>query len=359
MTGLSLEHLTLRRGGLALLDGLSLAVPAGSLSVILGPAGAGKTRLARVLAGLEIPDSGRILLDGEVFNPRTALADRRIRVVLHELDLWPHLSVADQIALPLGQRRIGRKEARKRVEEALATVRAEGLAERRLTDLTPPQRRRVAIARACAQDPQILVLDEPLAGLDPPARIDLRDDLRHIQAESRATLLLLTREPRDALILADQLAIIDLGRIVQSGPPQEVYQNPRDVLVAQIFGPANLIQGQAESLDARGGVILRTPLGRLIGRAAGPPPAPGENVTLAIRPESLLLGANLPPDANRLSATLERADFLGALRQLHLRGPGDWPLVALSLPSLTNHLQPGQSLTLGIPPDHVVILARR
>ena len=146
----------------------------------------------------------------------------------------------------------------------------------------------------------------------------------------------------------------------QVGPPREVYNRPADSFVAQMLGPANLIQGQAEGVDGRGDVVLRTPLGRLIGRSpdAGPPPA-GSPATIAIRHEAIGLSMPVPADANRFAATVERLVLLGATRQVYLRGPGDWPITALALQAPSDGLREGQALTAWVAPEFVVVLPSR
>jgi len=176
-------------------------------------------------------------------------------------------------------------------------------------------------------------------------------------AEAEVTTLILTSDAREALALADHLAVMDLGRVVQSGPPAEVYNRPVDAFVARFLGPINLIQGQVESSDARGEVVVRTSLGRLVGRsAASAAVAAGSPVTVALRPEALGIGAPVPAGANRFVATVERLVFLGETRQVHLRGSNDWPVVALALQSQSQGLREGQSLTVHVAPDHVVVL---
>jgi ABC-type Fe3+/spermidine/putrescine transport system ATPase subunit len=171
-------------------------------------------------------------------------------------------------------------------------------------------------------------------------------------------MLVLTRQARQALSAADRLAVMDLGKIVQVGTPQDVYNQPADAFVARLLGPINLLQGQVDTHEpnAKGEVIVRTPLGRLIGRAAGGVLAAGAPVTVAIRPETLSLAAAIPPGSNRFPASVERIAFRGELRQIHLRGPGDWPVTAMTLQSQSNHVREGQTLAVSVSPEFVVVL---
>ncbi len=354
-----LDGLVKRFDRVAVVDGVSLEVNPGALTYVLGPPGAGKTTLVRLITGLETPDEGEIYFDGRAMQKLTP-AERRVGLVFETEALWPHRNVADNVGYGLQVRGVSRRERRKRVEEALSLVRLEGLADRRIAGLTPLQRRRVAVARALAIDPALLVLDQPLAGLEGQGADEFRDDLRRLHTETSTTTLVLSDNPREALAVADWIAVLDLGRIVQTGAPWELYNRPSDTFVAQFLGPANLLQGHLESTDARGGAVVRTPVGRLVGLAPAQTLPGGSPVTVSIRPESLGLGGvTTPLGANRFPATVERQVYLGGVRQVHLRGPGDWPVTALTLPAQTPELREGQSLTVAVAPEHVVILPSR
>jgi ABC-type Fe3+/spermidine/putrescine transport system ATPase subunit len=208
-------------------------------------------------------------------------------------------------------------------------------------------------------EPDLLILDEPFRRLEAKARDDFRDEIRRVVANSSTTTLILTSDPREALAMADQLVVLDMGRVVQTGRPSDVYNRPFDAFVAQFLGPVNLIQGQVESIDPRGELVVRTPLGRLIGRSDAGSLATGSPVTIAIRPEALALGAQTAFDANRFAATVERLVFLGELRQVHLRGSNDHPVMALALQSHSRNLREGQGLSVHVSPEHVVIFPPR
>ena len=350
-----LENLVKRYDEVAVVDGASLEIRPGELSYVLGPSGSGKTTLARLIAGLETLDDGEIYFDGRLVHslpPQT----RRVGLVFQEDALWPHLTVAENVGYPLKVRGVARRERRNQVADALGTARLDTLAGRRPDELSGLQRQRVALARALVLEPDLLILDDPLGRLEARVRGEFLDEIRRVVTEVETTTLILTSDAREALAMADHLAVMDLGRIVQSGRPALVYNRPVDAFVARFLGPINLIQGQVESTDPRGDLVVRTPLGRLIGRADSGPNASGSPVTIALRPEALGFGPNAPFDSNRFAATVERLVFLGEVRQVHLRGTNDWPVIALALQSQSQGLREGQSLTVHVTPEHVVVL---
>ena len=350
-----IESLVKRFDKVAVVDHASLEIRPGELAFLLGPTGSGKTTLARIVAGLERADEGEIYFDGRVIHTLPP-ADRRVGMVFEDDALWPHWTVAENVGYGLRVRGIVRRERRERVAEVLGLVGIDSLADKRPDSLSSLQKLRVALARALVIEPELLIIDEPLAHLEPRSKAEFRDALRRLHAETETTTLVLTSDPREALAMADRLAVIDLGRVVQVGRPDEVYNRPADTFVARFLGPTNLIQGQVEGTDARGDVVVRTPLGRLIGQTAGDPLASGSPVTVAIRPESIGLGP-VPVGSNRFSATLERQTFLGEVRQVDLRGPGDWPVTALALQGQVVGLREGQGVTASVPPEFVVVLS--
>ncbi len=355
MIRVTLDGLTKTFDGVRAVDGVCLALLPGERMVVLGPSGAGKTALARLIVGLDDPDSGEIRFDGRSLSGIPA-HQRRIGFVPRDDALWPHRTVAENVGYGLKLKRVGRRERRMRVAEALSAARIDSLSERHPESLSPLQRHKVALARALIVEPELLLWDEPMAPLDPRYRAEFRDEIRRVHAEHETTTILLTSDPREALALADRVAVLDFGKIVQVATPIEVYNRPADSFVAQLLGPTNLLQGQADACDALGEVIVRTPIGRLIGRPSGEIPAPGTPVTVVIRPEALSIGSSVPPNSNRFLATIERQVLLGATRQIFLRGPGDWPVTATALQAQSEGLREGQSLTVSVAPEFVVLL---
>jgi ABC-type Fe3+/spermidine/putrescine transport system ATPase subunit len=359
MTRVALDGLVKRYDRVAVVDGASLEIEAGSLVHVLGPSGAGKTTLARLVAGLEPLDDGLIFFNDRLVQTLSA-HERRVGFVFQDDALWPRLTVAENVGYALKVRRLPRTERRDRVAEALGALRIDSLAAKLPDALSGLQRQRVALARALAASPELLILDEPTGPLEARVRDEFRDDIRRTHAETEITTLVLTHDPREALALADRIAVMDLGRFIQTGTPDEVYNRPTDAFVARLLGPTNLFQGQVETSDLRGEVVVRTTFGRVIGQTAGPnaasPLGQGTPVTLSIRPEALVVGSTVPAGSNRFAATVERLVFLGEVRQVYLRGQGDWPILALTLQSQSHSLREGQSITLSVPPEHVIVL---
>ena len=355
MIRVTIESLVKRFDRVPIVDGVSLEIGSGELVVLLGPAGSGKSTLARLIAGLETSDEGEIYFDGRMIQNVPPI-ERKVGPVFQDDALWPRSTVAENVGFGLRMRGVSRRERRIRVAETLEMVDIAGIADKRPAGLSAMQRLKVALARAIAIEPELLILDEPFGRLEPRVRPEFRDLLRRLHVESRTTTLVLTADPVEALATADRIAVFDNGRVVQVGTPIEVYNRPIDAVVARFFGLVNLIQGQVEGTDARGDIVVRTPLGRLIGQSsAGPIPA-GASVTIAIRPESIGLGPTVPTGHNRFAATLERETFLGEVRRIDLRGPEDWPVVASALQSRSAELREGQSITASVPPELVVVL---
>jgi len=353
------EGLVKHYGPVEALDGASLELRAGELTYLLGPKGAGKTTMARLLAGLEQPEDGEIYF-GDRMVQKLPPRERNAGMVFADLGLWPGLTVVENVTYPLKAQGVERSQRRRRVSDVLTGLRIDSLSGRRPGQLTASQRLRVALARAMITEPQVLVLDEPMGTLEPRARRDFWDDLRRFHAEVGVTTLVLTDDPHEAMVLADRLAVIDLGRVIQSGVPHELYNRPIDVFVARLLGPTNLLQGQVEghgiALSGGGEVVVRTPLGRLIGRSHSVAVEQGTPVTVTVRPETLAFGPTIPPGWNRFPAMVERIEFRGELRHIHARGPGDWPVMFSAIQSLSQNVREGQSLTLSVAPENVVVL---
>ncbi|MDP8918442.1 MAG: ABC transporter ATP-binding protein, partial [Pseudomonadota bacterium] len=243
MNDLSLRGVTKRFGSVAAVDDVLLDIPAGRFVCLLGPSGCGKTTLLRLVAGLEEPTSGQILVGGRD-QTHVPTHQRGIGMVFQSLALFPHLSVGENVAYPLGIRGASRAERRARADELLALVQLPGIAERRIHQLSGGQRQRVAIARGLAIDPKLFLLDEPLSALDANLREHMQVELRQLQSRLGVTTLVVTHDQKEALTMADLVVVMDRGRIQQVGAPMEVYRDPANAFVAGFIGNSNLIPGR-------------------------------------------------------------------------------------------------------------------
>lgn len=247
---LRIDHLSKRFGAVRALDDVDVAVPAGSLTALLGPSGCGKTTLLRTIAGFEIPDAGRILLNGtDVTNVR--LGARDIGFVFQSYALFPHLDVAANVGFGLSVRGVSRTERATRVRELLDLVRLPGYEKRMPHQLSGGQRQRVALARALAAKPSFLLLDEPFAALDLTVRKELRRWLRSLHHETHVTTLLVTHDADEAMDIADGIVLMREGRVQQTGSPSELYGDPRTPFVMGFLGDANAIATGTGTLYVR------------------------------------------------------------------------------------------------------------
>lgn len=288
--------------GVRVLEPLNLEIGAGELFFLLGPSGCGKSTLLRILAGLVESDGGRIWFNGKEAG-NLAPEDRRAAMMFQSYALWPHMTVYENVAFGLKVAGLGRREVRVRVLEALELVRLGGYAARRIPSLSGGQQQRVALARAIVVNPAVLLLDEPLSNLDARLRDEMRMEIRRITRERNLTTIYVTHDRSEALALADRMAVLNNGQVVQLGTPRELYMNPVNRFAAEFLGDANIVKGVVTACG-----LVETPLGELhfSGDAAI-----GEEIELMFRPESAKIvsgeGANTFPA--RITDTLYAGGF--------------------------------------------------
>jgi iron(III) transport system ATP-binding protein len=341
MTKLTIENLTKRFADVTAVDDMSLSVAPGELFFLLGPSGCGKTTLLRMLAGFVTPDSGRILLDDRDVT-RLPAHRRNCGMVFQNYALWPHMTVAQNIAFGLRVRRWPAAKRRDRVAEMLAMVRMDGLADRRPAQLSGGQQQRVALARALAINPALLLLDEPLSNLDAKLRIEMRGEILRLCRASGVTAVYVTHDQKEALSMADRVAIVRDGRIAQVGPPREVYLRPADRFVADFVGRSNFIRARVVSSSPTQTQLHWPGVGKLVSVIPGdatttaPPRVIGDTVDCSIRPEAIRLLASDPAAAapsqdNIFPADLVETVYLGEMAQHMLRLADGSPLEAAAL----------------------------
>ncbi len=306
---LEVKNLSRRFDGRAVVDDVSLTIEAGQVTCLLGPSGCGKTTTLRMIAGVDLQDEGSIWVDGALVCDtvfRVPPERRAIGLMFQDFALFPHLSVAENIAFGLPK---GAQARLKRVGELLERVSLSGFGPKYPHELSGGEQQRVALARALAPNPRILLMDEPFSGLDERLRDGIRDDTLSLLKEDGTAVLLVTHEPHEAMRMADEIALMRAGRIVQRGAPYNIYNAPADRAAAAFFSDINILQGKVQ------GALTRTPFGEFL--APGVPD--GTEVEIVIRPQHVKIdfdragrGPNpTPQDGTPARATVDRARFLG------------------------------------------------
>lgn len=342
MTELSLRGLTKRYGATNAVEDVTLDIPDGRLVCLLGPSGCGKTTLLRLIAGLEEPSAGQVLVAGQD-QTRVPTHRRDFGMVFQSLALFPHLSVAENVAYPLAIRGIDRVSRRKRADMLLELVRLPGLGDRRIHQLSGGQRQRVAIARGLAVDPKVFLLDEPLSALDANLREHMQVELRQLQQRLGVTTVVVTHDQKEALTMADLLIVMDRGRVQQMGAPMELYRNPANAFVAGFIGSTNLLPCRlaGRRLDVLGHSIELAEDDR-IKCADGP-------AVLSIRPEDVRFAeAGLPSRVTFIRDLGESVQFILDLEGREVNAlftPRDRPSVGVGDP-VHLALEPGRRVVL-------------
>ncbi len=345
-------------GATPVLKGIDLDVVPGEFFALLGPSGSGKSTLLRLIAGFARQQQGRLLVDGVDIGSQPPW-QRNIGMVFQSYALWPHLSVWDNVAFGLVERRVARDELRRRVGDALELVGLAAHAQRRPSQLSGGQQQRVALARTIVIKPQLLLLDEPLSNLDKTLRVQMRQELQSLQRRLGITTLFVTHDQEEAMGTADRMAVLDQGVLQQVGTPATLYDEPVNGFVAGFVGTMNLLPAQLTARRADGIELAVAGLGTLVvalPRQSPPPPPPlatGGAVLLSLRPH--LLGL-LPADAARdpgsvwFDGLVEASEFLGPFTRYRVRVGGH--ALAVDLPHRAGQggFAPGSAVALGVDP---------
>ncbi|MCU0983482.1 MAG: ABC transporter ATP-binding protein [Acetobacteraceae bacterium] len=290
-------------GATRAVDDVSIDLAEGTLTTLLGPSGCGKTTMLRLIAGLELPSSGVIAIEGRDVSGLPA-AERRVAMVFQSYALFPHMNVAENVAYGLTVAGQKKADALARAEEMLDTLGLKGLGSRLPSELSGGQQQRVAVARALVLRPRVLLFDEPLSNLDARLRRRVRGDIRDLQLKLNLTVVYVTHDQQEALAVSDTVVVMREGRIAQMGPPRALYEAPQDGFIADFMGEANVVeaevsQGEGSNAILRfGEVTIAAPLSR---------PSAGR-MSLAVRPEAITLS---PPGGTGLPGTVRRAVFVG------------------------------------------------
>ncbi len=356
MISIQIKHLTKRFGNVVALQQLSLRIEPGELFFLLGPSGCGKTTLLRSMAGFYIPEEGQILFGDEDVT-RLEPHKRNTGMMFQSYALWPHMSVAENVAFGLEERKVPRDEIKRRVHEALESVRMAAYADRRPNQLSGGQQQRVALARALVIRPRCLLLDEPLSNLDAKLRLEMRAEIRRVCKEFKLTTVYVTHDQKEALSISDRMAILDRGRVLQVGAPREVYRRPTCKTVADFIGETDFISGKLLGMGANGSATVETAIGRFEGVLGDPAakPVPGAQVTLSVRPECWALSREAAA-VNCVRGRIGEAVYLGELAQYDLVAGGiDLKILELN-PRFLDQSTRGEVFASAAPEDVVVLV---
>jgi iron(III) transport system ATP-binding protein len=352
MSAIRIDGLVKKFGETTAVSDIRLEIPSGSLFFLLGPSGCGKTTLLRMIAGFTEPTSGRILF-GDRDVARVPANERNTGMVFQNYALWPHMSVFENVAFGLEVRKLPKDRIREKVGQALELVRMGQYAQRKPAELSGGQQQRVALARAVAFEPSVLLLDEPLSNLDAKLRLEMRHEIRRIVDTLKITTVYVTHDQEEALSLADGMAVLHHGRVIQTGAPRAMYRRPNSRFVADFLGdtnflPAVLVQGGATE------ATYRTVAGNLRSTAAPFPSA--TELSLSLRPEALRITRGEARD-NALAGTVRATTYLGDIAQ-HEIALADGS-TAIRVAELNPKEPPaiGERVVVAIDPDDVVPLA--
>jgi iron(III) transport system ATP-binding protein len=340
------------------LDGVSLDIRAGELFFLLGPSGCGKTTALRTVAGFYQPDAGRISF-GEKDMTRVAPHKRNTGMVFQNYALWPHLTARGNVEYGLKVRKTPRDEMKQRVDAALEMVRLGGLGDRYPNQLSGGQQQRVALARALVIRPDVLLLDEPLSNLDAQLRLEMRREIKRLHEETKVTAIYVTHDQNEALSIADRLAIMQDGKVMQVGAPREIYRRPNSRFVAEFIGETNFLTGTVTQNEAE--TIVETPAGVIVA-AKNAAVAIGQKVWCSIRPEAWRLALS---DINSFVARIDGTTYLGETEQLGATLTGgvenaeseSWRVQKISILNPRESARVGESIVLWVAPEDVTVLA--
>ena len=352
-----LTHVTKAFDTTLAVNDVSLQIEKGEFFFLLGPSGCGKSTFLRIVAGFYKPDTGELRFDDTVMND-VPPHQRNTGMVFQNYALWPHMSVAENIEYGLTLRKLEKAERNEKIERALEMVQMEDFRDRAVNTLSGGQQQRIALARALVIEPSVLLLDEPISNLDAALRQQMRDEIKQIHDRTNITMFYVTHDQVDALSMADRMAIMQDGVIIQVGTPREIYQFPKNAFVASFVGETNFISGKVEQAS-NGRAIIETPAGTLHSTTVYHELTQGTPVQCSIRPEALIIDNNQngrTPIENRITAKVTAVNYLGRVEEYQLMASGDLSLKAVHYNPGTETKKPGDTVQLAISTDAVIPL---
>lgn len=342
---ISIRDVNLSYGAVHVLKDICLDIKPGEFFAFLGPSGCGKTTLLRLIAGFNVAQQGKVEIGGaDVLDMPPWKRD--VGMVFQSYALWPHMTVARNVAFGLEERKLPRKEVDKRVKAALELVGLTHLADRRPAQLSGGQQQRVALARTIAIEPKVLLLDEPLSNLDAKMRVEVRRELRDLQQRLKLTTIFVTHDQEEANTVCDRIAVFNEGRIQQVGTPMSLYEKPANLFVASFLGTANILDGHVED----------TPNGRVfVVEGAGSIPVPegtkvAQGAKLVFRPQYATIGRT-EEGAVALEGTIAHREFLGAIIRYGVQVGTATVLIDVPFYTGDTLLEPGTATVLGLQPS--------
>jgi spermidine/putrescine transport system ATP-binding protein len=355
---IALEGVSKRFGKAEAVRNVTLAIREGEFFSLLGPSGCGKTTTLRMIAGFEVPDEGRIVLQGK--DVTTVFSNRRpVNMVFQQYALFPHMSIYDNVAFGLKVKRVPRAEHRGRIEAILSVVELEGLERRRPRQLSGGQQQRVALARALVNNPAALLLDEPLGALDVKLRKQMQLELKRIQAELGTTFVYVTHDQEEALAMSDRIAVMNGGRVEQVAGPREIYERPSTAFVADFIGSLNALELTVDELVGAY-AVMRPGQGDRVVVPATPDSRVGLRARIAVRPERVQIGsveAQTPEGGSRLEGTIVEIVYLGMYTQFHVDTRAGRVLSSRLADELVSPLEVGTRVALSWEPEYTSVLA--
>lgn len=351
----TLERISKLFGDVPAVQAVDFDIPKGEFLTLLGPSGSGKTTLLKIVAGYERPSEGRLAFDGQDMGA-VPVARRNIGMVFQNYALFPHLTVARNVAFPLEMRRVPRPEIERLVAEALALVELPDLGRRMPGQLSGGQQQRVALARAIVFKPGILLMDEPLGALDKNLRQTMQVEIKKLHRRIGATVIYVTHDQEEAMHLSDRVVVLNHGRIEQAGSPEELYHRPRNVFVASFLGECNLMPGRVVGRGEATADVAVDQDARFSVRVNGSRFGPGDRVIVGVRPEKVHVGREAERCANRLAGEVEEVIFLGAGRKVITRARSGTVVADVPHRPGEDAIHRGDRIALGFSAEEALLL---